>query len=509
MKLNADIVCSALKERYPVKMTGPKNAKLTIAYPELYAESETEFLSDHLYLATLDHLPSRPRLQENSVIVVIGDGGRLTHYRDKCCLIIIREKVDFFEVHKLLIKTFDRYSRWEERLFDIFLDAADLQEIIDCSFPIFMRPIHVLDASFHFLAHSDCGNYRFQSPSGRLKLDSISEYLSSFELITDRHGATLINTGDLQFLCVNLFDRNDVYIGCIYIEGGGRPFRDGDKALAEFTAGIIEKAIEKNPAILTSENATIKSAVLNLINEYPLTVSQKWKLNMANHDRTFICISLHSSDLSSRLPKNYICRAFESVFPGSFAVIKDNSIVCFIDISLLADKDGNYNAKLNRELKIFLNDTRSIAGISNSFTELYNARISFLQAEAAIENGMITNPESELFYFQSNALMSMIINSTGDLPPEAYFSERLKGLIKHDKEANVSYLETLRVFLMNNLSYKKTADNLYIHRSTVVDRISRIERELDVDLNDHDTRLQLEIILKAMEIESMIQQAKE
>ena len=103
----------------------------------------------------------------------------------------------------------------------------------------------------------------------------------------------------------------------------------------------------------------------------------------------------------------------------------------------------------------------------------------------------------------------MVINAVGNLPAEAYFSEQLQNLIKHDKTGAISYLDTLRVFLRNSMSYSQTAEELYIHRSTVVDRISRIERELDVNLKDPDTRLQLEIILKAMEIEDMVQQSRE
>ena len=97
----------------------------------------------------------------------------------------------------------------------------------------------------------------------------------------------------------------------------------------------------------------------------------------------------------------------------------------------------------------------------------------------------------------------------GNLPAEAFFSEQMQTLIKHDAAATASYLETLRVFLRNSMSYAQTASDLYIHRSTVVDRITRIKRELDVDLDDPDTRLELEILLKAMEIEAMVRRARE
>ena len=504
MKLNADIVFGALKERYPIRMMGPKTTEMTISRPELYLDNEVEFLSDHLYLATVDHLPLHPKIHKNVVIVVIGDGAKLSHYREKCCLMIIRDKVDFFAVNRYICQLFDRYYAWEKQLFDIFLETADLQEIVDCSADLFGCSIHVLDASFHYLTTPDA-----QVPEVSLEPEKISAYLSSFPMTTDKRGAILFDLGGTEYLCVNLFDETGSYIGCVYMDGCSHAFGEGDKILAVFMARLIEKAIEKNPAILNSEQTTIKNALINLVNEYPLTANQKWKINLARPGQHFVCIVQHSANRLSRLPKGYICGAFESEFPGSFAFAKGNSIVCFLDVSVFNDKRGDYHANLNTLLKKFLADTSGIAGVSNGFTDLFGARIAYLQAESAIENGMITNPETELFYFQTYALISMVINSMGNLPAEAYFSEKLQNLIKHDKNGPISYLDTLRVFLRSSLSYSQTAEELYIHRSTVVDRISRIERELDVDLKDPDTRLQLEIILKAMEIEDMVQQARE
>lgn len=504
MKLNADIVYGALKEYYPVRMMGPKTTEMTISRPELYLDNEVEFLSDHLYLATVDHLPLHPKLQRNVVIVVIGEGAKLSHYREKCCLMVIREKADFFGVNRFICQLFDRYYEWEKRLFDIFLESADLQEIVDCSVELFGCAIHVLDASFHYLTTPDA-----QVPGISLETEQISQYLSSFEMTTEKRGAILLDLEGTEYLCVNLFNQNGTFTGCVYLNGGSRSFGEGDRVLAEFMARLIEKAIEKNPAILTSEQATTKNALINLVNEYPLTANQKWTLNLVKPGKHFVCISQHSANRLARLPRGYICGAFESEFPGSFAFPKGNAIVCFLDVTEFTDKEGNYFANLNAKLKKFLTDTSGIAGVSNGFTDLFSARIAYAQAEAAIENGLVTNPETALFYFQSYALISMVINSMGNLPAEAYFSERLQNLIRHDKTGPISYLETLRVFLRTSMSYSKTAEELYIHRSTVVDRINRIQRELDVDLNDPDIRLQLEIILKAMEIEDLVHQSRE
>ena len=142
VKLNADLVYAALRERYPVKMMGIKTEEMTISRPELYLDHSREFLSDHLYLATADHLPLRAELGKNVVIAVIGEDSRLAYYRDKCCLIVLQNDADFFAVHQDICSIFDRYYEWEKNLFDIFLGSADLQEIIDCSVPVFGCPIH-------------------------------------------------------------------------------------------------------------------------------------------------------------------------------------------------------------------------------------------------------------------------------------------------------------------------------------------------------------------------------
>ena len=497
MKLNADIVYAELKAKYPVTMTGPKTTRMVISRPELYLDHEVTFYADHLYLATIDHLPVRPQLQEGAVIVVIGEGAKLVQYRDRCCLIVIQGDADFFEVNRRLCQLFDRYYAWEQKLFDIFLDTADLQRIVDCSEPLFGCSIFVLDASFHYITKAET----------RLEPEQIGAYLTEFDLRTDKKGAFLLKLKEVEYLCVNLFDINGVYIGCIYFSGKPQ-FSEADLTLAEFMARLIEKSIERDPSILTNEQSALKTAFSSLVNGYPLTANQKWALNLARDGRHFVCITQHSANRFSRLPRDYICGTFEQEFPESYAFPKKNIIVCFLNVAPLMDKQGEYYASLNSRMSKFLRETNGVAGISNAFTDPYGAHIAYIQAEAAIENGRITNPDTKMYYFKTYALINMVINSMGNLPAEAYFTERLQNLIRHDKTGPISYLETLRVFLRTSMSYSQTAEELFVHRSTVVDRISRIERELDISLKDPDTRLQLEIILKAMEIEDMVHNAK-
>ena len=58
------------------------------------------------------------------------------------------------------------------------------------------------------------------------------------------------------------------------------------------------------------------------------------------------------------------------------------------------------------------------------------------------------------------------------------------------------------------MSMTRTSAALYVHRSTLLERIGRIERELDTDLKDPDERLRIQILLKAMQIQKQINERK-
>ena len=88
---------------------------------------------------------------------------------------------------------------------------------------------------------------------------------------------------------------------------------------------------------------------------------------------------------------------------------------------------------------------------------------------------------------------------------ELYYSDGFRRLVEHDKTSNVSYVETLRTYLEKNMSITKTTASLYINRSTFLERIARIKRELGVDLQTPDERLRLEILLKALKIQEAMQ----
>ena len=50
------------------------------------------------------------------------------------------------------------------------------------------------------------------------------------------------------------------------------------------------------------------------------------------------------------------------------------------------------------------------------------------------------------------------------------------------------------------MNISKTASSLFLHRSSLIERLKRIERYLNANLDDPEDRLQIQILLRTAEL---------
>jgi hypothetical protein len=82
---------------------------------------------------------------------------------------------------------------------------------------------------------------------------------------------------------------------------------------------------------------------------------------------------------------------------------------------------------------------------------------------------------------------------------ELLFAPGVSQLLKYDINSSAGYIHTLRILLKNNMNITHTAAELFVHRSTLLERLKRIRKILQVDLDDPDQRLHLLMTLKMIE----------
>lgn len=501
MKLNADIIYDGLSERLSVEMGGQKETELRLGRPVFYNGGEGAFAADRLYITRADCLPRQAAVQRGAVILCQGSSVQLDYYRERCCVIQVRDDTDVFTVFNLVQELFDRFDSWKDDLQAIMDRSASVGEMIARSKPIFMTTMFLLDANFKLLAYCEAEGDEGAIGTENLDLELLGKYLASRELATQEREPIILELLDTATLNVNLFDQ-DTYMGCLTLDHKNRMERTGDIELAKVLADMLTRAMLKFSSTDSTDHGLLRTALQGVVDGAPIDYGQRQVLENALSDKEYICVKMELSSRFAKLPAGYICSEAERRFPHSVAFERKGSVLCFIDTAGLPD--GDCQAALEKALEAFTGSMDLKIGVSDAFADVYSARLYYHQASAALENGSLAAPGKKYYRFQEYALTELIINSLGKMPAELFFSDGMRRLAAHDMEASVSYLDTLRTYLDQNMSMTRTAAALYVHRSTLLERIARIERELGTDLKDPDERLRIQILLKAMKIHEAI-----
>ena len=511
MKLNAHIIFDGLSQSFDVTLSGAPVKELTLPRPTIYMDGNSEFAAGTLYVASADHLPGRPVIHRSAVLVCVGDSLNVRPFLKRCTVITVAGGADFFEVYLAVQRLFDRFETWNEELFALFTESPSVERIVSISEDIFGEPLMAIDSEFHFMAASpgaiDRLQAEWQDESQHLNQRSMDRFLSENSMMTEEHAPLIVKTETSEALCVNLFDRWSRYMGCLVIFGAHGPFTLGTQALAQYLARILEKAIEKSPTVLTGDHNTKKDALKDLVDGTPLSANRRLLLRDSSGGG-YLCVSLQPRGVAWELPAGFVCSSFENAFPRSYAFATESGIMGIIDLSGIGCEDGPYRDAVCGRITPLLESLKLTAGISNDFKTLPDCPLYVTQAEAAIENGALANPQSTCHFFMDHALTELTVNALGGAPVESYLPPELRKLMEHDLKSPVSLMETLEVFLRENMNMSQSAKLLYVHRSTLIDRINRIQNDYGVDIRTPESRLFLELLLHAMHVRDRILNAR-
>ncbi len=505
MRLSADVVFDNLPASFRAHLLGTPHAGLTLMRPELLERSMHELRDDHLYVVREERLPQRVTIGPRAVIVCIGPGNRMRYFSERCCVIQIPD-ADFYAVFNAVQHIFDRYDVWEMVLNEIINGDASIDAMLECSGQIFENPLTVIDAQFRYVGQwereiaSDHAQLAALDASSILDPRDFGTYIANRDLSMDVSEPFVLELLGTKTLNANLLDRGE-YLGCLTVYYEHRDHRPSDTQLAGYLATLLVRAIRRRSSLPGEEGTSLKRILIDLVDEIALDSRERTMLDAQSHERAFVCVRIRLNHRLSQLPIGYVCTMVENAFPQSIAFEHHRtSVVAFVDTDALRGPEGDYRAELVRRLQPFVTSIEAKAAFSDPVRDLGRARLYFLQASTTLENGSLIDPDASIYEYRDYALAGLIVNAMGDMPLDMLFPEGLRRLVEHDKASQTSYVETLRALLDNNMSATKTARELYVHRSTLLERLARIRRELGEDLDDPDVRLRLQIVLKALTI---------
>ena len=507
MKLNADMVFDSLPHDLLPSMTGIKEQALLLHRPKLFESGDQELMANHLYVLTRERLPSRIEVRRGVVILCIGDTPKLDWYRNRCCVVTVRDDADFFSTFNVVQRIFDSHDAWEERLNEIASNGAGIQEMLDSSSEMLGNPMLVVDSQFAYLGltRGPWTDYAELPQAKGLGASEMREFLREHDLAMSAERPFMLETHGVKTLCVNLLE-DGTYLGCLIVAEDSRPFVPSDMPKAAYLADMVKRALKQLALTSGEGTGSLRGILQSLLLDQPIDAHERERLARSSQNEAFLCLRLRLGRRIGGMPLGFVCNAVEDAFPGGMAFsYKDASVIGVVETPQNDLED--LTAMLIERLSALIESSAVQIGVSSRMEGLLDVRTALVEATIALDQGSLLDPGKNLYLFQDYALVELISRPLDELPLERFFSPGLARLVRHDAASPVSYVETLRFYLNNNMSVTATAAVLYIHRSTLIERLDRIRKLLGEDLDDPDVRLRIEIVLRAMQLREQTDKA--
>ncbi len=123
-------------------------------------------------------------------------------------------------------------------------------------------------------------------------------------------------------------------------------------------------------------------------------------------------------------------------------------------------------------------------------------RTSYREAEQALEMASQLDERQPIF-FGDLSVYRLLFKMAEHPDLVSFCNETLGALTKYDKEQNSNLVETLEAYFQHHGNLSQTAEALFIHRNTLQYRMDRIAEIASIDLDNPETRLALQLAIKA------------
>ena len=143
-----------------------------------------------------------------------------------------------------------------------------------------------------------------------------------------------------------------------------------------------------------------------------------------------------------------------------------------------------------------INNCPCSAIISDTISDYLKLADIYQQIKDGFQIRMIRKQQWQHIFLNELQYDRIMLHISEDDEVRSFIRQKLGPLVEYDRAHDTRLLETLEALIQNNNSRKLAAETLFLHRNTMVHRISKIEEVLQCSLDDVRTMEQLEFAVK-------------
>nr|WP_296041591.1 helix-turn-helix domain-containing protein [uncultured Blautia sp.] len=410
---------------------------------------------------------------------------------------------DFFTFFNRLLKLKDRCDQWDAALTDCNIRNADYKEYMALCFPMFRNPIILYDHDYIITADSR-------------GLHPMPEDTDWINLVTAGYWTAEVRSTalfDMQMQNRTYPDRIAYYyesdrffhnFALMHLRESGSFY--GTICVHEIFTPITRSilfyithfGLKIYPRLIQETTTALKTQ--DIVNQFLYSVLSRTKFS-----EDYIRSRLEIMDWKEN--NNYCVIAVEgsndllqnTYFPKRMQYIFDKcrtipfkglqvTVFCLENDSLPKDFPDFINIIRDSVVKC------GVSSILNTFSDIANG---YEQAAAALEIGNLINPTSWMYEYKEYGLNYILKFAMEKIPCQILCHPAVLTLQREDRENATSYLDTLAAYLTCEKNVKKIAEQLFIHRNTLMYRLEKIASLTGINYNNID---EMEYILLSIRI---------
>jgi purine catabolism regulator len=179
--------------------------------------------------------------------------------------------------------------------------------------------------------------------------------------------------------------------------------------------------------------------------------------------------------------------------PRALAVEREGTVVALLPANSTAD---DLVERARMEIEEALPEIAVSAGIGRPVTQPREIARAQREATQAYEIGQRLLGGKRTVEYGQLGIERLLVHLLGNPELESFARDVLGGLLAYDAQHGGELVRTLEVFLRCNGNHVRAAQELVLHRNTLLYRLGRVREILGCDLEQAETRLALQVALR-------------
>lgn len=377
-----------------------------------------------------------------------------------------------------------------DRYFHSIALSATIAEAIQITSEFLNRPIAVIDTAMLHIGHYP------DNPTGDHDWDTLisNGYVhSTYAAVTRQSNAKVMPQGMLHRCVYSPASETEMekyrcrltsgslHLGGMMVLGNHRPFTEEDithlQIAIQTLSGCLHTLLEPHYA----SGVRLKHILSDLLEQDPHSVLARMS---AHYPDLF---ALEGTPMvigyTTPHPGDYDLAPFwqhglSTLYPGTQVIQHNGSLIFFFPA-------GNHTYEaMTSALCTHFGHIHMSVGLSDCFTSFFHFRNAADNARLAYQTGCKTDPNKTLFTVRAYRLSLMVQMLGTHEAAKALCHPAILHLKSHDAENGTTYCKILYTYLLQFHNYSLAAKALFMHRNTLTYHLDRIQRILNLDLND-------------------------